>query len=195
MEYFDGELQVFDDVLSEHSINRWMEFYEQELSFKRSTTEDNNSPNVYFSVDVGYKQLIEIFDYENSIVPNAQKVNNKVTGKIQRSYINLFNYGDKFNGHIDYDGMLRGDQFYVSTVLFLNPHWQTEYAGGLTFKSGDERGPTTINVENKFNRLVCFNGDLWHCVEPFNGHRARLTHYCTFSNTEIASRVTDKNKW
>lgn len=195
MEYFDGELQVFDDVVSEHYLSKWMDFYEKGLSFKRSTTENVDSSNVYFSRDVGYKHLIEIFDYENSIVPNAQKVNSKVTGKIQRSYINLFNHTDKFDGHVDYNDVLKENEYYVSTVLFLNPYWRSEYAGGLIFNSGDDRGEITVKIENKFNRLVCFNGDLWHCVEPFNGHRARLTHYCTFSNTEIASRVTDKNKW
>ncbi len=195
MDYFDGDLQVFDDVISEPYLNRWMDFYEKGLSFKRSTTEKEESNNVYFSVNVGYKQLIEVFDYENTIVPNAQKVCNKVTGKIQRSYINLFNHSDKFDGHIDYEGVLKDDQYYVSTVLFLNPYWRSEYAGGLIFESGDERGLARIKVENKFNRLVCFRGDLWHCVEPFSGLRARLTHYCTFSNTEIASRIADKNKW
>ena len=195
MDYYDGKIHVFDDVLSEQYINKWMGFYQHGLSFKRSTTEDPDSPNIYFSVDVGYKQLIEVFDYENTIVPNAQKVNDKVTGKIQRSYINLFNYGDKFDGHIDYNDELEQDQYYVSTVLFLNPYWQSEDAGGLIFNVDNNSKKGRVKVENKFNRLVCFSGDIWHSVEPFNGHRARLTHYCTFSNAEIASRITDMNKW
>lgn len=188
LEFLNGKLKVFDNVLSKHQLKAWEDFYVNDLTFRRCTNEDENG-NIYFSSDLGYKENIEIFDYESTIVPKAQKININVRSKFQRSYINSFNHTDKFIGHADCEPV-PDDQYFVSTVLFLSPEWNTR-DGGLLFKMGTK----TVLIENIYNRLICFSGDIWHCVQPFNAHRARLTHYCTFSNMIKSSRLTDKNKW
>jgi len=191
MEYFNGKVKVFDDVLPEDVIHRWKTFYEQQLSFRRCAQETPDSPNIYFSRDIGYKENIEIFDYENTIVPHAQKVDINLRGSVKRSYINLFNHADKFDGHVDCDTIPEG-KYFVSTVLFLNPLWEDQLNGGLQFTLEDE----TIRVPNVFNRLVCFNGNIHHCIEPFNSHRARVTHYMMFSDIKYPkSRISEQNKW
>lgn len=191
LEFFNGKLKVFDNVLPERELKAWEDFYVNELTFRRCKTENENenSKYVYFSSDLGYKQNIEIFDYENTIVPHAQKININVRGNFQRSYINSFNQTDKFTGHADC-GPVPDDKHFVSTVLFLNPEWDTR-DGGLLFKMGTE----TVLIENIYNRLICFSGDIWHCVQPFNAHRARLTHYCTFSDMAKRSSLIVRNKW
>jgi len=176
-EYFNGKLKVFDDVLSDKNLDAWEHYYEHELTFRRGATESTDSlASAYFCSTMTYKQNIEVFDYENTIVPYAKKVNSKVTAKCKRSYINCFDKHDKLNGHTDC-ATLTGEDFFVATVLFLSPDWNAS-EGGLLFSKDEE----SVLVENRYNRLVCFSGDLWHCPQPFDSDCARLTHYCTFSN-------------
>jgi hypothetical protein len=189
LDFFNGKLKVFDNVLDQRELKAWEHFYINELTFRRSSHEDESAENIYFCRDLGYKENIEIFDYERTIVPNAQKVNLDVRSKFQRSYINCFNRTDKFVGHADCEPV-PNDRHFVSTILFLSPEWNTP-DGGIEFRMGTK----TVLIKNVYNRLICFSGDIWHCIQPFDAHRARLTHYCTFSNMIKPSRLTDQNKW
>ena len=181
-EYFNGRLKVFDSVLSEKNLNTWEHYYKHELTFRRGSIEryvEDSLTSTYFCSTMTYKQNIEVFDYENTIVPYAKKVNSKVTARCKRSYINCFGKHDEFVGHTDCEP-LTGDDFFVATVLFLSPDWNAS-EGGLLFTDNEE----SVLVENRYNRLICFSGDLWHCVQPFDSYRARLTHYCTFANANV----------
>lgn len=188
MEYFNGKVKVFDNVLQEQQIEKWKYFYENNVSFKRATDEYPNS-SVYFCSNLNIKENIEVFDYENTIVPYAKQIDSKVTNKTKRSYLNLFTHCDTFIGHMDAPN-LPNDKFWVSTVLFLSPDWDSN-EGGLQFTQDEN----SVIIENVFNRLICFTGDMHHCVQPFNAHRARLTHYCTFSDIDYTSRIANRNRW
>lgn len=181
------QVKVFDNVLSDEQIKKWIYFYENVLAFKRATLEHPDEERTYFASNVSIKENIEIFDYEKNIVPYAQQINSKVRGNyLRRSYINIFDQFDTFTGHTD----CNDEDFYVSTVLFLNPHWDND-GGGLKFTTEDE----SIVVDNVFNRLICFNGNIHHCVQPYNSERARVTHYCTFADSKYTARIADKNRW
>lgn len=191
LDFFNGKLKVFDNVLPERELKSWEEYYVNGLTFRRCSHEDETAENIYFCSDMGYKDNIQVFDYESTIVPRAQKINLNVRSKFQRSYINVFNNTDKFIGHADCEPV-PDDKFFVSTVLFLSPAWNGGiHDGGIEFRMGTQ----TVLIKNVYNRLICFSGDIWHCVQPFEAHRARLTHYCTFSNMVKPSRLTDQNKW
>ena len=182
IEYFDGKLKVFDNVLSKEILSKWENFYEHELTFRRSSYERESDGNIYYCSNMSYKKNIEVFDYENTIVPYAKQIDSKVTAKCKRSYINCFNRHDKFVGHQDYHP-LEDENFFVSTVLFLSPEWNT-LDGGIEFKEGTK----SVIIDNVYNRLICFSGDIWHCVQSFDANRARLTHYCTFSDVSRNNR-------
>ena len=181
-------IKVIDDVLNEEQISKWIDYYEN-TTFRRSAIESNTG-SVYFCRDVFYKELIEVFDYENNIYPHANEYDNLVTPKVFRSYINIFNEGDKFEGHKDIDFIPAGKHS-VSSVLFLNPEWE-DTGGGLAFEKDGER----YVVQNKFNRLILFNADIWHCVQKFKGNKARITLYTQFNNAiPNLQRLASHNKW
>lgn len=181
-------IKVIDNVLNEEQIANWCDFYKQ-MTFRRSATESNTG-SVYFCRDIFYKELIEIFDYENNIYPHVKEYEDLVTPKVFRSYINIFNEGDKFEGHKDLDHIPAGKHS-VSCVLFLNPEWK-DTGGGLAFEQDDDR----FVVQNKFNRLVIFHADIWHQVQKFHGNKARITLYTQFNNAiPNLQKLAAQNKW
>jgi len=186
----EKSIKIIDNVLDEEHLARWYLYY-RSTSFRRSASEETaKKENIYFCRDVFYKELIEIFDYENKIYPHAKDLDDLVTEKVHRSYINIFNEGDKFAGHKDIDKIPDG-KYAVSCVLFLNPEWE-DTGGGLVFERDNER----LVVQNKFNRLIVFNGDIWHCVQPFEGNKARVTLYTQFNNaTQDLPKLAAHNEW
>lgn len=185
----EKSIKIIDNVLDTQHLARWYQYYKS-TSFRRSASESTKKENIYFCRDVFYKELIEIFDYENKIYPHAKELDNLVTEKVHRSYINIFDEGDKFIGHKDMEEIPE-DKYAVSCVLFLNPEWE-DTGGGLAFEKDDER----IVVQNKFNRLIVFNGDIWHCVQAFKGNKARVTLYIQFNNaTRDLPKLAAQNEW
>jgi len=186
----EKSIKVFDNVLSQDQIDAWKNYY-LNTSFRRSPNESGPDGPVYFGRDMFYQDLIEIFDYENTIVHYAKQLDNRITSKVYRSYINIFNEGDKFTGHKDLDE-IPADKYAVSCVLFLNPEWE-DSGGGLAFKGDNQH----IVVQNQFNRLIVFHGDVHHCVQPYKGNKARITLYTQFNNVIPADlpKVAAQNKW
>tara|TARA_B100000900_G_C20562810_1_gene709671 strand:+ start:63 stop:623 length:561 start_codon:yes stop_codon:yes gene_type:complete len=184
----EHSLTIIDNVLPEDLVVKWKDFYVN-TTFRRSATENDEGP-VYFCRDIQYKELIEIFDYENTIVPNAQKIDSRVTDKVHRSYVNVFDSGDTFEGHKDV-WQIPEDKYAVSCVLFLNPEWE-DAGGGLEFTHNDQ----SVMVDNVFNRLVVFNGNVHHCVQPYQGNKARITLYTQFNNViPNLPKLASHNKW
>lgn len=184
----EHSLLIIPDVLPEDLVLKWKDFYVN-TSFRRSATENDDGP-IYFCRDMQYKELIEIFDYERNIVPHAQLIDNRVTDKVHRSYINVFDSGDTFTGHKDV-WKIPEDKYAVSCVLFLNPEWE-DTGGGLEFTYNDE----SILVDNVFNKMVVFKGDVHHCVQPYQGNKARITLYTQFNNViPNLPKLASHNKW
>ena len=84
------------------------------------------------------------------------------------------------DGHVDISSEWKTwvgfNGYYLSCLVFLNPevHGSQHYDTGLML--GDDV------VENVFNRLVLFDGRMWHKAKVPTDNLIRLTGYWSFSN-------------
>jgi len=112
------------------------------------------------------------------------------TGLNRRLYLGLFDYechyawypaGAFYKTHLD---TFRGtDTRVISTVLYLNPHWQPGDGGELVIYHPD-KGGTLAKVEPRFGSMVFFlSGEFPHEVLPVSVPRYSLTGWFRKNNS------------
>ena len=190
------KVQVHDNVLSDKIVNKWTTFYENSARFTLSAFEQpgSDSSPVFFNMPITLKERMEVFELDEWLPDYLQSFNKLCTLKcFNRSYINLISRGDTANGHVDAVIPPDSDIFYTTCLLFLNPYVDSTQDNGFTV--GD------IYIENKFNRMVIFDGTLFHKSSIPTDNLARLTLYLGFSNLKIKNSyaveqtVGIKNQW
>jgi len=188
------KIHVYDNVLSDNIVEQWKKFYEQSVSFKISAIENEQDASgetqVCFVSPISMKDRIGVFEVDvwlpeilNSYQPSCKLKH------FTRSYLNLMIAGDRMTGHVDEEHLtskLTEDEFYVVCLLYLNPFVKPHTQTGIHIEDQ--------YVENKFNRLVVFNGTSWHKPVPPPDDLARLTLYMSFTNSHQRTRVRDLDK-
>lgn len=188
------KVHVHDNVLSDDIIQRWIEFYEHSAKFSLCAAESPNvkSSGVYFNMPISLKERIELFEIDDWLPAYLTKFNESCNlSWFNRSYINLMTRGDTVSGHVDV--LPESDICYISCLLFLNPFVDSTQDNGFTIED--------LYIENKFNRMIVFDGALFHKASIPNDNLARLTLYLGFTNRKIKNSysleksLSLKNHW
>lgn len=178
-EHFVGnkKIHVIDNAMPDDVVDRWISYYENSASFRMTSTENSNDPESdhWMCGLVDLKTRFQVFDIESWLIPLIQRFNPDCSIKdFMRSYINMCTVGDKAKGHADTDDNFNSpDQFFTASLVFLNPHVQDPADSGFEFEDG-------YYVENVFNRLVIFDGRIWHKPHVPSDNLVRLTLYNSF---------------
>jgi hypothetical protein len=190
------KVHVHDNVLSDNIIQRWVEFYEHSAKFSLCAVENPNdkSSSVYFNMPITLKERIELFEVDEWLPEYLKKFNEACTLRwFNRSYINLMTRGDTVSGHVDVSPELESDICYITCLLFLNPFVDSTQDNGFTIED--------LYIENKFNRMIVFDGTLFHKSSIPNDDLVRLTLYLGFNNRKIKNSYNQekslgvKNYW
>lgn len=190
--FIDGKkVQVYDDVMPSLTLEKWFRFYKSQAAFSYNKIDSNNSDDTYFlQCQLNFKKSSEIFDIHSWLPDLLKNYNPECTFKhYHASYINLILSNDQFTAHEDIK-IIPKDKFYVGCIWFGNPY---EPANNCGFQFQDR------TVEYKFNRMILFDGSLWHKpLSPVDDY-VRLSYYISFTNAydyKVNADTADKqNPW
>ena len=174
------EYKVIDNAMPDHVVEKWKHYFINHVRLETQRHESDPKSPPYQSTLFTYEEFVNIFDAENWLLPYAQEFQSKTKlAHLKRAHLNVNQTGDGFvmDGHVDINSdrvVLNG--YYLSCLVFLNPevHGSQHYDTGLML--GDDV------VENVFNRLVLFDGRMWHKAKVPTDNLIRLTGYWSFSN-------------
>lgn len=181
------KVHVIDNAMPQPVVDRWVGYYENSATFRMIGAESLAETDVMYwmASTVDLKTRYEIFDIESWLMPMVTRFNPECTVKeFMRSYINLSTSGDRSKGHQDTEeNFADTDGFFTASVLFANPHVKDSADCGFEFEGG-------LYVENVFNRLIIFDGTLWHRAHVPTDNLVRLTLYNSFRKPRIVSDYT-----
>ncbi len=189
-------MHVHDNVLPDKIIQQWIKFYEHSAKFGLCAVENKTSDTsaVFLTMPITFKERIEVFEIDDWLPAYLKKFNESCNlSWFNRSYINLMTRGDIASGHVDAVIDSDSDIRYITCLLFLNPYVDTTQDNGFTIED--------LYVENKFNRMIVFDGTLFHKPSIPNDDLARLTLYLGFTNLktknsyEVEKSLSLKNQW
>lgn len=180
----DGKkVQIFDNVLSDRLVDKWINFYEKSAWFTLSNEELTNTPgsSVFFYMPLGLKDRIETLEIDTWLLPYITGFDPEFNfSHFHRSYLTVMTKGEHHSGHID------TDKRYMSCLLFMNPYVENGNDSGFHIED--------LYVENKFNRMVIFDGRLFHRSQVPSDDFVRLTLYFGFSFEKIKSSFQNENE-
>lgn len=174
------EYKVIDNAMPDHVVEKWKHYFINHVRLETQRHESDPKSPPYQSTLFTYEEFVNIFDAENWLLPYAQEFQSKTKlAHLKRAHLNANQSGDGFvmDGHVDINSDRVGfNGYYLSCLVFLNPevHGSQHYDTGLML--GDDV------VENVFNRLVLFDGRMWHKAKVPTDNLIRLTGYWSFSN-------------
>ncbi len=190
------KVQVHDNVLSDKIIQHWIKFYEHSAKFSLCAVEHtaSDTSSVFLNMPITLKERIEVFEIDDWLPTYLKQFNESCTlGWFNRSYINLMTRGDAASGHVDTVIEPGSNTCYITCLLFLNPYVDSAKDNGFTIED--------LYIENKFNRMIIFDGTLFHKPSIPDDDLARLTLYLGFTNLktknsyEVERSLTIKNHW
>lgn len=181
-EHFVGnkKIHVIDNAMPDDVVDSWVDYYENSASFKMIAAENRSLDNqvIWMASIVDLKTRYQVFNINSWLIPMITRFNPACSEKdFMRSYINLTTSGDGSHGHRDTQNLADGG-FFTASVLFANPYVKDPKDSGLEFEGG-------LYVENVFNRLVIFDGTLWHRAHVPTDNLVRLTLYNSFCKPRI----------
>ena len=185
----DGlKVQVHDDVMSAGVLNQWIDFYKNRAQFSFNKLSHHKPGDTHFlQCQFDFKKSIEVFDMYTWMEKLLFDFNPECSLKhFHSSYVNVLLQGDQFTAHSDiYD--LADNKFYIGCVWFGNPE-TPKYDCGFSFREKV--------VSYKFNRMIMFDGRLWHRpVAPLDSF-LRVSYYVSFSNAfNYRLSAKDANKF
>lgn len=179
----DKKIQIYDNVLSDRLVKKWIDFYEKSVSFTLSCKEHAStigSP-VFFNMPLSLKDRTETFEIDSWLLPYIKQFDSDFNfSHFHRSYLNVLTKGDQFNGHSD------TSKRYLACLLFMNPYVENGADSGFHIEN--------IYVENKFNRMIVFDGRLFHKAQVPSDDFVRLTLYLGFSFEKVRSSFQYESK-
>jgi|TARA_B110000908_G_scaffold137340_1_gene162932 hypothetical protein len=176
------EYKVIDNAMPDYVIEKWKDYYINHVRLESMRREAHKDNIPYQSTLFTFEEFVNIFDAENWLLPHAQEFESKASvAHLKRAHLNVNQTGDGFvmDGHVDISSDWKtwvDNSYYLSCLVFLNP----EVHGSQHFDTGLMLGDDTVN--NVFNRLVLFDGRMWHKAKVPTDNLIRLTGYWSFSN-------------
>lgn len=171
-------------------VDRWADFYETQASFAIGSAESNRDPDTgyWFWMNVDFKLRTQLFEIQDWLMPHIQNYEPKCSLRDHcRSYVNLCTRGDNAKGHVDVESCDPGG-FYVVALVFLNPHVSDPADSGFQIED--------THIENQFNRLVIFDGRMWHRAQVPTDNLVRLTLYNSFTQPRRITQYKNiRAKW
>jgi len=179
----DKKIHVIDNAMPQHVVDNWIDFYENKASFRRMSPEYRGDPDTdyWLSMIIDLKNRYQIFDIDSWMIPLITQYNPRCGEKdFMRSYLNMCTTGDNMKGHRDTpDVEYSDDEFFVVSLIFMNPYVKDPQDSGLEIEGG-------LYVENVFNRMIIFDGRLWHRAHTPTDRLIRLTMYNNHSHTKAS---------
>ena len=187
------KVHVIDNAMPDHVVNNWIDFYENQAVFRRIGTETKNSSNAnhWLSMIIDLKMRYEIFDIGSWLIPMIINYEPNCTEKhFMRSFVNMCTTGDNMKGHSDTpEEQYNSNEFFVVSLVFMNPHVKDPSDSGFELDDG-------FYVENVFNRMIIFDGRLWHRPDMPTDRLVRLTMYNSFRNPKmVVNHSYSKSSW
>ena len=178
---------IVDDLFPEFVLDKIDKFWRQaSLNIGQKETHDHRDeiPPMLMSHPT-LTNLISDFEADVYFKPHLKKFNSNASFRhLERFYINVGLKNNVYHGHRDMDESdLKENEFYVVVLTFLNPNCNGD--SGI-FIGNDY-------IEDKYNRLIVFNGFEWHKVVPPTDNFVRLTLYCNFSNRKNSTFPKSRN--
>ena len=164
---------IIDHVFPKHVLDKIDRFYKT-APLKYSNDEGGGSSRKFITCPISLKELISEFEADFYIGKHIKDFNKNINfNHLERFYINVMRYGDEHQGHEDIPFSALGeDEEHIVALVYINPHCNG--TAGTYIK--DEY------IEDKYNRMVIFNGYDWHRAEVPQDDLIRLSLYCNFTN-------------
>ena len=186
------KVHIHDNVLSERLVKQWINFYENDASFTLASEENTGvtGSSVFFYMPLDLKDRLETFEIDTWLLPYMTQFDPEFTfSHFHRSYLNILTNGDRITGHVD------STDRYLVCLLFMNPYVENSSDSGFHIED--------LYIENKFNRMIVFDGRLFHKAQAPSDDFVRLTLYFGFNfnktrpslQKEIYHHSTKKNRW
>ena len=177
--------KIIDNAMPDHVVDQWKDYYINHVRLESERRESYKEDLPYLSTTLTFAEFVNVFDAESWLLPYAQEFESKISiANLRQSHLNVNTSklkGTDFHGHVDINTNWKSwidDSYYVSCLVFLNP----QVHGSQHFEAGFELGHNTVN--NVFNRLVLFDGRMWHKAKIPTDDLIRLTGYWSFSNVK-----------
>ena len=171
---------IVDDLFPESVLDKIDKFWRQaSLTIGQKETHDHGdeTPPMLMSHPT-LTNLVSDFEADEYLEPHLRKFNSNTSfSHLERFYVNV-----GLNRDIDKSD-LKENEFYVVVLVFLNPNCNGD--------SGIFIGNNYI--EDKYNRLIVFNGFELHRAVPPKDDFVRLTFYCNFSNRKNSRIPKSRN--
>jgi len=180
------DFKVVDNVFPENVLDKIDNFWKNgQIRIGATETGPKKDRALLFSINPSLQELIGTFEADIYIGKHLKEFNSQASFKhLERFYINVIKNGDKFDGHTDIIE-LEPNTFYIVALIFLNPYCN----GDSGFYVKDKY------IEDKYNRLILFNGIDWHKSVIPSDDFVRITLYCNFTNAKGRDRrYMDRNK-
>lgn len=185
---------VIDDAFDDDVQRKWIDFYRSVPFFNSGVA--LNIPDgeavVNFHSNFSLAEYMNIFPV-NDIMEIMKMINPEVTTKhFHRSYINAIKKNNESDGHFDFENINNDPNlFYIVALWMANPFLEPDTGGGISF------GNLLLEtIEYKWNRLIIFDGSIYHKIQEHTSNFTRLTTYTGFTNTQKNMTVyRGFNKW
>jgi len=159
-------MKIYDDVLDKQFldyINHTISLMKWEIHY---SLPNQKTPLFFNSITIDentrYEEYIFLFRIITSIIEKEPEVEGKNI-LLERGYVNLYPFGIGGDWHTD-------SEFTNSrTILFYPSDWKEEYGGATEFQESEEK------VEYKKNRLLVFDGSLYHRSAAHQNPKNRYT--------------------
>lgn len=185
------KVHIYDDAIPAAALSKWYDFYthKAEFAYNRLQNADINDTH-FLQCQLNFKKSVEVFGIYDWLPEKLKNFDPNCTFKhYHASYINMLLKDDVFTAHSDIKEIPEG-KFYIGCIWFGNP-FEPNHPCGFQFEN------KVVNY--KFNRLILFDGSLWHQPQAPLDDYVRLSYYISFTNAYDYKVDADKankcNPW
>ena len=185
---------IIKNAFDENVQRKWIEYYQTVPFYNNGVAKNipNGDHTVNFNSNFNLADFMNIFPM-NDILEIVRMIHPDVSAKhFHRSYINAIKKFNDSDGHYDFENTDNDPNlFYIVALWMGNPFWGKYDGGEISF--GDLLLKT---VEYEWNKLIIFDGTLYHKILESNTNLTRITTYTGFTNTQNNQIIYKGfNKW